>query len=521
MPCEPRGDRVTLDRGPEAPDPGAPEGGEPPPATVGAGRYVVGPRLGRGGSGEVFRAQDRLLGRPVALKMFPRGVAVAEDVRRWREVRTLAGLDHDRLVRIYDVGEHDTRPFFVMQLVEGSSLAAHLRTSALDVPAALHLGVALASGLGHVHAHGIVHRDVKPANVLLDEAGHAFLTDFGIATRIGAAALTEDGVVLGTAAYLAPEQVRGEPVGPAADVYSLGLVLLESLTGRREYPGEVIESAIARLHRRPDPPAVLGEEIVAILRAMTADAPADRPGAHLVVTRLTALLRGARNLDDAVLPPHPVAVLRSVMAAPPRSSAGTRGRAHRTGWAVSAVVAVLLGLGLAAGTQGAATSAATGATLAAPLPETVGAPAPPVLPTVPLAAAPVTPGGGRPVGRVEAVEEVRVADDPAVHRATRRATEAPPERRTPDRATPARARTSAPASPSSSSPSSSPSPSPEHSTPPATTDPPDEDTTTPRTGDGESGTSEGTAGDGATDRATTPRSATGTVARATVRGSAA
>lgn len=358
---------MTLDRGGEPRDHPDAAGSscEPLPATLGSGRYAIESLIGCGGSGEVYRARDRRLGRVVALKVFPPGVAEAEDVRRWREVRTLAGLDHDRLVRIYDVGEHDTRPFFVMQLVEGDNLQVRLRTSTYDVPGMLRLGVGVASGLAHVHAHGVVHRDVKPANVLLDGNGDAYLTDFGIATRIGAAAITEAGVVLGTAPYLAPEQVRGEPVGAAADVYSLGLVLMEAFSGRREYPGEVVESATARLHRRPEPPADLPDDVAELLRAMTADDPAARPGALAVATRLEALVRRHAHPEPPATPvpaPRP----RSVVRGRPRRP---RARSGRLGWAVSAVLAVLLGLVGAAVTQSTGTPVAVGATLASPEPE--------------------------------------------------------------------------------------------------------------------------------------------------------
>ena len=145
------------------------------------------------------------------------------------------------------------------------------------------IGARLADALAHVHSNGIIHRDLKPANVLLGTDGRPRLADFGIARALDGTAVTGTGYVVGTAAYLAPEQVRGEWVGPAADVYALGLVLLEALTGRREYPGALVESATARLHRPPNIPDSLPSDLRTTLFAMTALEPAVRPTAAEVV----------------------------------------------------------------------------------------------------------------------------------------------------------------------------------------------------------------------------------------------
>ena len=148
------------------------------------------------------------------------------------------------------------------------------------------IGARLADALAHVHASGIIHRDLKPANVLLGADGRPRLADFGIARALDGTAVTGTGYVVGTAAYLAPEQVRGEWVGPAADVYALGLVLLEALTGRREYPGALVESATARLHRPPGIPESLPSCLRTALHAMTALEPAVRPTASEVAALL-------------------------------------------------------------------------------------------------------------------------------------------------------------------------------------------------------------------------------------------
>jgi len=294
--------------------------GGPAPRTVGDGRYRLGSLIGRGATAGVFRAYDAMLGRPVAIKIFPADGGEAE--RRWREVRTLARMNHPGLVAVYDVGEDNGRSFFVLQLIEGHDLAARLATGPLSgeplpveplpveplpveplpveplpVEQALTLGATLAGGLAHVHRHGVVHRDVKPANVLLDVTGRAYLSDFGIAVAPDATVITAAGTVIGTASYLAPEQVTGQPVGPPADVYALGLVLLECLTGHREYPGDPVEAANARLQRAPDIPGELPSPVRTVLAAMTASAPTDRPSAASLARHLGALLAATTDTD--------------------------------------------------------------------------------------------------------------------------------------------------------------------------------------------------------------------------------
>ena len=173
------------------------------------------------------------------------------EARNRREVLTLAALSHPGLVTVYDVGDDHGRAYFVMQLIEGDTLAQRIRRGPLPLGDVIALGAALADALAYVHRRGVVHRDVKPGNVLLDADGRAHLSDFGIAAVRDAAPVTAAGMVIGTASYLSPEQVRGESVDPAVDIYALGLVLIECITGRREYPGNALEAAVARLHRRP------------------------------------------------------------------------------------------------------------------------------------------------------------------------------------------------------------------------------------------------------------------------------
>jgi serine/threonine protein kinase len=251
-----------------------------------AGRYELGPVIGLGSSAVVRRGRDLHDGEPVAVKMFRPGASEYERRQLHQELATLATLEHPGLIGLHDGGTDGGRPFVVTDLVEGPTLAERLQEGPLSVDEVRMLGAQLADALGHVHAAGFVHRDIKPGNVLL-EAGHRpKLADFGIARALESTAATTEGCVVGTAAYLAPEQVRGEPVGPPTDVYALGLLLLEALTGRREYPGKPVESATARLFRRPQIPDGLPTHLAELLVEMTRDDPADRPPAADVARRL-------------------------------------------------------------------------------------------------------------------------------------------------------------------------------------------------------------------------------------------
>jgi len=251
-------------------------------------RYELHDQLGRGGMATVFRALDRRLNREVAVKVFAAGTAV-DDARRSSEATMLARLSHPHLVALHDAhlaSDGDTTPsFLVMELVDGEDLRSRLQRGPLPTDEAIEVAAGIAEALVVVHDAGMVHRDLKPGNILFADSSipggrpTVKLADFGIAHLVGSERITTIGTVIGTAGYLSPEQIfAGEP-GPAADIYSLGLVVLESLTGVREYPGNPVEAVAARAARDPRIPASLPEDWRGLLAAMTARDPDLRPTA--------------------------------------------------------------------------------------------------------------------------------------------------------------------------------------------------------------------------------------------------
>jgi len=275
----------------EPPTPGATPG--VPPQVVVADRYRLCGVLGQGGAAVVHEATDTRLERQVAVKLLRDSSRdQAERLRFVAEARLLGGLSHPHLVRVLDAGVDRSVPYLVLELVHGPTLAELMADPATEIaPVRLaELGAEVALALAHVHSVGIVHRDVKPGNVLVSPEGRAKLADFGIARLVDDTShYTRTGHLVGTVAYVAPEQVAGEPATPAVDVYALGLVLLEGLTGARAYAGTSVESALARLSRQPDIPPSLPPGWRPLLVAMTARDPQRRPTAAQVADRLRAL----------------------------------------------------------------------------------------------------------------------------------------------------------------------------------------------------------------------------------------
>jgi eukaryotic-like serine/threonine-protein kinase len=249
--------------------------------TLAAGRYRLLYRLGTGGMADVWAAEDSMLGRRVALKfLLPRYAEDEQFVERFRrEAAAAAGLQHPNVVSVYDRGEHDGVPFIAMEYVEGASLK-DLIERGLSVDEAVEITRQVLAGARFAHSKGIIHRDLKPQNVLVDAEGRARVADFGIA-RAGASEITQTGSVLGTAQYLSPEQAQGLPVSAASDLYSVGAMLYEALTGRVPFDADTpVAVALKQVSEHPRPPSQLNPQVpraldAVVLRALAKD-PANR-----------------------------------------------------------------------------------------------------------------------------------------------------------------------------------------------------------------------------------------------------
>lgn len=237
------------------------------------GRYAVETHLGGGGMGVVYRARDTQLDRPVALKFLPPSLAVHSeaDERFVREAKATAALDHSHIATIYEIGETEAgQRFIAMAYYDGETLKEKLdREGLLPLEEALEYAIQIAEGLARAHEAGIIHRDVKPANIMVTETGQVKLLDFGLARVMDRSRLTEPGRRMGTAAYMSPEQAEGETVGARTDLWAWGIVCYEMITGKRPFQGER-EAALlhAVLHEEPTPPSALRPEISQKLEAV-------------------------------------------------------------------------------------------------------------------------------------------------------------------------------------------------------------------------------------------------------------
>ncbi|HEY1853188.1 MAG TPA: protein kinase [Solirubrobacterales bacterium] len=251
-----------------------------------SGRYETGEKLGSGGMSNVYKATDRILERTVAVKILAEHLSDDERfvARFKREALAVARLIHPNIVQVYDTGVDEGRHYIVMEYVEGRSGAQILtRQGPVEAEIAAEIGIEACAGLDYAHRRGIIHRDVKPGNLMISGGpvggGEMIvkLTDFGIARAIEQTRITQVGSVVGTAAYLAPEQVRGEEATPATDVYALGVVLYQFLTGRLPYEGSSLaELAVRQQNEKPLPPSTYNEEVpdtfgAAVLRALEGD----------------------------------------------------------------------------------------------------------------------------------------------------------------------------------------------------------------------------------------------------------
>lgn len=329
-------------------------------------RYRLLERLAAGGSAEVWRARDEQLDREVAVKRLHPHL-VPDEASRKRlvaEARAAAGLSHPVIVGIYDVDATEESPALVMELVDGESLAARIaRTGPLPAPEAAGVAADVAEALFHAHQRGVIHRDVKPGNVLLSSDGRTRLVDFGIAHSLATAAerLTVTGTVIGTLHAMAPEQLSGGPITPRTDLYGLGVVLHEALTGRPAYPAT---SPVALADaQRAGPPDLAGVEpaLGAVIAGCLAFDPTDRPlHAGALAAALRAWLAGdpapalasgpaAAAVDtSAVTQARPVVAAASVPAGATPAPAPEGGTWRRSALAPLAAVAALVLLGVVA-----------------------------------------------------------------------------------------------------------------------------------------------------------------------------
>ena len=276
-------------------------------ATVVAGRYRIRARLGRGATKEVYLAYDERLDREVALALVVAAStdAVAARARVTREAQLTGRLgDHPNVITVYDTGEHEGLPYLVLRAMSGGSLADLLRRDpGPRIADAIRLGREIAAALAHAHAHDVVHRDVKPDNVWLAADGSAALGDFGIAHQLGLERLTAEGIVVGTVRYLSPEQIRGEEIGPASDLYALGVTLYELVTGRPPFEaGDATFVLTQHLTATPEPPSQLEPALPAALEklilALLAKDVAQRPASAAEVAATLASI-GASEVGPA------------------------------------------------------------------------------------------------------------------------------------------------------------------------------------------------------------------------------
>ncbi|MEO7555139.1 MAG: protein kinase, partial [Acidimicrobiales bacterium] len=256
------------------------------------GRYRLIAPIGTGASALVYLADDTRLRRRVAVKLLHQALAEDESfLRRFRaEAQAAAAINHPHILAVYDWGEDGREPYLVMEHLAGGSLRGLLDTGRrLDTAQALMVGLETARALDHAHKRGFVHRDIKPANLLFGEDGRLRIADFGLARALAEAAWTEPaGAMIGTARYACPEQARGEPVGGKGDVYSLGLVLIEAVTGKVPFAAETtIATLMARVDKPVDVPEAMGP-LRKILTRVGASDPAARPEAGELAVGLLA-----------------------------------------------------------------------------------------------------------------------------------------------------------------------------------------------------------------------------------------
>ena len=304
-----------------------------------SGRYELDARVGAGGFGEVWRATDTILGRPVAAKLLYAGYAQhGEALARFRaEARHAGGLSHENIARVYDYGDPDGSepPYLIMEFIDGPPLAEVLRRGPLSPLQTARILAQAAAGLAAAHEAGLVHRDVKPGNLLIGPRGVVKITDFGLARTADSAPLTVTGMLVGTPGYLAPERAAGASATPAADLYALGIIGYECLAGNPPFTGTPLEVTRAHCSQPlPELPPSVPADLAALIGHLTARQPGDRPASAALVAVQAAQIAdraataGAAGTAVMTGAPPGSAGVATPAGAPPPSGASLPGTAY-------------------------------------------------------------------------------------------------------------------------------------------------------------------------------------------------
>ena len=314
------------------------------------GDYQIEARIGRGGMARVYRAYQPSVNRHVAIKVISTEYADNDETavfreRFAREAKVIASLEHTHILPVYDYGILDDTAYIVMRLLDGGTLSELLAAGSLPLERMGDIFGQVARGLAYAHSNGIIHRDLKPANIMFASTGDAYLTDFGLAKWVeGSAVLTQSGKIVGTPAYMSPEQLRGDPVDQRADIYSMGIILYQMATGELPFDsesGEVVSIIYQHLEKAPPSPCEINPEIPpaverVILKAL-AKQPEDRYGTILQMADDLDIALGRRPSSGAITPTPPV------MLAAQRSRYQRRGRIRQLAWG-AAIAAVIAGM---------------------------------------------------------------------------------------------------------------------------------------------------------------------------------
>ena len=395
----------------------------PTEGTILSGRYTLTERIAGGGMGEVWAATDTVLGRTVAVKLLHPGLSQESDfVERFRaEARHTAALHHPNIATVFDYGEDAGTAYLVMELVVGQPLSQVISERApLSAQETASILIQAATALEAAHQGGVVHRDVKPANILITPDGTGKLTDFGISRLVGSAPLTQTGQVLGTAQYLSPEQALGQSATASSDIYSLGVVGHEMLTGTRPFDaGSVVATALAHVNQPAPPlPDTVPIGVRNVISAALAKDPADRPASAAAVAQALGM-PGAAFASGApaapaptrAMPAQPAGIPAQTQAIPAPTQAmpapiqamptqppgiPVRRSRRRPAWLLGAVAAVALGVlavfALSEGSGGGVTKTPVATTPATPITSTTSTPSATATPVVaPPAVVPSVP----------------------------------------------------------------------------------------------------------------------------------